>query len=157
MCTVFVLNLVCSCTSYFRCLWMGTSTSLSWAQRAPRYQSLTWQLIAVHVPSCYSCTVYYFCFYSVFWRMSTWVSHSTSASKRWALMVWVQILSTPCIGLQSGQTTTELQQVCPVILNSSVSYMVTHNCVRLRNIVHLSFCQCLCRISVKTFITSGQG
>lgn len=55
--------------------------------------------------------IFCFSFYSVFWRMSTWVSQSTSVSKRWALTVSIQTMSTPCTGLQSEQTATDSQ--CP--------------------------------------------
>lgn len=109
-----------------------------------------------------------FSFYSVFWRTSTWVSRSKSVSKRWALMVSVQTVSTPCTGPQSEQTTTDSQcpdyskrkggigqQVSLVILDTPVFYMF--NYVTGSNLDQsgqflflffiLLFSQCLCRIT----------
>lgn len=51
------------------------------------------------------CTFFLLC--SVFWRTWTWVYQHASVSRRWALMVSVQMVSTLFTGLQTGQATSD--------------------------------------------------
>lgn len=136
-----------SSLSPLRCLSMGTSTNLSWAQRAPRYCLPVWPRTAVRYDILVNVGALHnlcFSFHSVFWRIWPWAFLSASVSKHWDPTVSVQMVSKPRTGLQSGRTApdpqcpynkyvyTDIRQQVSIILSTELVKKVrfpAHSCV----------------------------